>query len=157
MNKLIEEEKESFSLLFLDIDYFKSINDQFGHKIGDDVLKELTEVVQAEIEDNHYFGRWGGEEFIIIVNHPECEAFNIAERIREKVEAHEFKDVGHSVTISVGVTEFIEDDTTDSLLIRADERLYVSKDQGRNQVTGKSDMSLGTLEITEIGMPAESR
>lgn len=156
LNKLIEEEKESFSLLFLDIDYFKTINDQFGHKIGDDVLKELTGVVQAEIEEEHYFGRWGGEEFIIIINHPECEAFNIAERIREKVEAHEFKDVRQSVTISVGVTEYIEGDTTDSILIRADERLYLSKDQGRNQVTGRSDTSQENLEMYELEMPAES-
>lgn len=139
MNKLIGED-ESYSLLFIDIDYFKSINDQFGHKIGDDVLKELTEVVQAEIEEGHYFGRWGGEEFIIIVNNSEHEAYNIAEGIRNKIETHDFKGVTRSITVSIGITEFIEGDTIDTILIRADERLYTSKGQGRNQVTGKSDM-----------------
>lgn len=140
MNELIGEEN-SYSLLFIDIDYFKSINDRFGHKVGDDVLKELTEVVQGEIEEGHYFGRWGGEEFIIIVKNPEYEAYNIAEGIRNAIETHDFKGIGRSITASIGVTEFIEGDTMDSILIRADKRLYTSKEQGRNQVTGKSDMS----------------
>lgn len=141
MKKLMEGAKEdSFSLIFLDVDYFKSINDQFGHKIGDDVLKELTEVIRGEIEVGHHLGRWGGEEFIIFMDSPEGVAYQVAERLRQVIEAHEFKEVGQGVTVSLGVTGFLEKDTTDTILMRADQRLYASKDLGRNQVIGSSEV-----------------
>lgn len=138
MNKLIKKaDDEVFSVLFLDLDYFKAINDEYGHKSGDDVLKELTEVLQENIEKEHDLGRWGGEEFIILMKVPECEAFNIAEKLRVIIEGHKFEGIQKNITISIGVTEFREGDTTDSILIRADERLYISKDEGRNRVTGR--------------------
>ena len=131
------EKKKGLSLLFFDIDHFKFINDRLGHKVGDDVLIELVRVVQGELEEGHYFGRWGGEEFIIIMYVPECEAYEIAEKIRKTIEGHHFDSVG-LVTASFGVTGYNAGDTVGTFLKRADERLYISKDDGRNLVTGKN-------------------
>lgn len=131
------DEEKDLSLLFFDIDRFKWINDRYGHKIGDDVLIELIQVVQDEIEVDHFFGRWGGEEFIIIMDAPECEAFEIAEKLRKAIEKHNFGKVG-PITASFGVTGYKVGDTVETFLGRADERLYISKDDGRNLVTGKN-------------------
>lgn len=136
MKKLIGEAEESgsFSLLFFDIDRFKSVNDQFGHKIGDDVLKEVVGVVQEDMRKEEFFGRWGGEEFIIFLRTPECQAFQIAERLCQKIGEHDFGQVGQ-VTVSFGVTSYQQGDTADTILVRADELLYASKENGRNRVT----------------------
>ena len=131
------EEKKGLSLLFFDIDRFKRINDRFGHKIGDDVLIELIRVVQDELKEGQCFGRWGGEEFIIIVHVSECEAYEIAEKLRKTIEDHNFGKVG-PVTASFGVTGYKVGDTVETFLVRADERLYASKGDGRNLVTGKN-------------------
>lgn len=124
-----------FSIIFFDIDRFKEINDQFGHLIGDEVLQEVAAVIQSKAEGYH-FGRWGGEEFVLLVPISECEAFTMAESLREALEQHVFKEVGQ-VTASFGVTSFEEGDTVHSLLKRVDEKLYESKRGGRNRVTGK--------------------
>ena len=151
MNNLIKKaEEEIFSVLFLDLDYFKAINDEYGHKAGDDILKELTEVLQRNLEKEHDLGRWGGEEFIILAKTPECEAFNIAEKLRVTIEAHKFQYVKKGITISIGVTEFREGDTTDSILIRADERLYKSKNEGRNRVTGRTQVEAQQTQKSEV-------
>lgn len=131
------DEEKDLSLLFFDIDRFKWINDRYGHKIGDDVLIELIQVVQDEIEADHSFGRWGGEEFIIIMHAPECEAYEIAEKLRKAIERHNFGKVG-LVTVSFGVTGHRVGDSIETFLRRADERLYISKGDGRNLVTGKN-------------------
>lgn len=149
MSKLIKKaDEEPFSILFLDIDFFKSINDQLGHKVGDDVLKELAQVLQNHVEKPQLIGRWGGEEFIILVKVKECEAYQIAEELCVAVAEHDFKEVDWPITISIGVTEFVEGDTVDTILIRADERLYNSKNEGRNRVTG------GLLMMEEVGEKA---
>lgn len=126
----------SFSLIFFDVDHFKEVNDCYGHKVGDDVLKNLTQIVQAELGKEQLIGRWGGEEFLILVQSLECEAYNIANRLKQAIEAHNFGEVG-KITASFGVTGYIKGDTVESILIRVDERLYVSKKTGRNRVTGK--------------------
>ena len=131
------EEKKGLSLLFFDIDRFKRVNDRFGHKVGDDVLMELIQVVQGKIGIGPCFGRWGGEEFIIIMQVRECEAYEIAEKLRKAIEDHNFGKAG-SVTASFGVTGYKVGDTVETFLERGDERLYASKDDGRNLVTGKT-------------------
>ena len=138
MQTFIGEAKEdgSFSLLFFDIDRFKYVNDQFGHKVGDDVLQETVGVVQKEVRKEEFFGRWGGEEFIIFLQVPECQAYQVAERLRKAIEQHDFGEVGQ-VTVSFGVTGYVRGDTAETILVRADELLYVSKENGRNRVTGK--------------------
>ena len=130
------EEDGNFSLLFFDVDRFKNVNDRFGHKVGDDVLKETVRIVQDEIRKDEFFGRWGGEEFIIFLQMPECQAYEVAERLRQTIEQHDFGEVGR-VTVSFGVTSYVQGDSAEMILMRADKLLYASKENGRNRVTGK--------------------
>ncbi|MBT2692609.1 GGDEF domain-containing protein [Bacillus sp. ISL-55] len=129
-----EEEEKSFSIIFFDIDHFKKVNDDFGHKIGDCVLKELSAIVSGNLTDGDLFGRWGGEEFILITDSIDGQAYEKAEHFRKMVENHCFKGAG-SLTASFGVTDYQSGDNIDSLLNRADEALYVSKNGGRNKVS----------------------
>lgn len=135
-SSLEDAKKDQLSIIFFDIDRFKSVNDRYGHQVGDEVLRKLTHIVQGVLEKHHYFGRWGGEEFIILLHVPECEAYAFAEKVRHVIESYEFDEIGQ-VTASFGVTGFNEEDTVDSILFRADQRLYESKKSGRNRVTGK--------------------
>jgi diguanylate cyclase (GGDEF)-like protein len=131
-----EEEGKAFSIIFFDIDHFKKVNDLFGHKIGDCVLKELSAIVSGNLADGDLFGRWGGEEFILISNSTGGQAYEKAEHFRKIVENHYFKGAGR-LTASFGVTDYQNGDNIDSLLNRADEGLYVSKNSGRNKVSVK--------------------
>ena len=134
-NKIMngKENKESFSIIFFDIDHFKQINDTYGHKIGDSVLKELAALIVKNLSAKDLFGRWGGEEFIVITNAKEKDAYTLAEQLRQQVSEHDFKDAG-KLTASFGVTVSRVSDTIDSILNRADKGLYQSKEAGRNQV-----------------------
>jgi diguanylate cyclase (GGDEF)-like protein len=129
-----EREGKPFSIIFFDIDHFKKVNDVFGHKIGDCVLKELSAIVSGNLGDGDLFGRWGGEEFILIIDSTGGQAYEKAEHFRKMVENHCFKGAG-SLTASFGVTEYRQNDNIDSLLNRADEALYRSKNSGRNRVS----------------------
>jgi diguanylate cyclase (GGDEF)-like protein len=129
-------EHKPFSIIFFDIDHFKKVNDRYGHKIGDCALKELSAIVSASRSEGDLFGRWGGEEFILISDADGNHALEKAERIRELVEQHTFKGAG-KLTASFGITDFQRGDNIDSLLNRADEALYVSKNNGRNKVSVK--------------------
>jgi diguanylate cyclase (GGDEF)-like protein len=129
-----EEDKKPFSIIFFDIDHFKKVNDQYGHKIGDCALKELSAIVSGNLLEGDRFGRWGGEEFILITNATSSSVLEKAEHYRKLVERHTFKGAG-SLTASFGVTEFRHGDNIDSLLNRADEGLYLSKNNGRNKVS----------------------
>jgi diguanylate cyclase (GGDEF)-like protein/PAS domain S-box-containing protein len=125
---------ENFALAMFDIDHFKKVNDTYGHEIGDYVLQEISAVVTQEIRESDRFGRWGGEEFILIL--PKLskeEALHVSEKLRGKIESHDFKDVGR-ITISIGVSIFEPSDTKESLLKRVDNALYKAKDEGRNRV-----------------------
>ncbi|WP_176167226.1 GGDEF domain-containing protein [Mesobacillus jeotgali] len=132
--KAAEKEDKPFSIIFFDIDHFKKVNDEFGHKIGDCVLKELSAIVSGTIAEGDLFGRWGGEEFMLITNGNGGQAYEKAEHFRKIVENHCFKGAG-SLTASFGVTEYQQADNIDTLLNRADEALYVSKNSGRNKVS----------------------
>lgn len=128
------EDGRAFSIIFFDIDHFKKVNDDFGHKIGDCVLKELSAIVSGNLTDGDQFGRWGGEEFILITDSTDAKAYEKAEHFRRMVENHCFRGAG-SLTASFGVTDYQSGDNIDSLLNRADEGLYASKNSGRNKVT----------------------
>ncbi|WP_186671563.1 GGDEF domain-containing protein [Sporosarcina sp. BP05] len=130
-------EDRELSIIFFDIDYFKNVNDTYGHKVGDDVLREVARLVKSEMTEDHYFGRWGGEEFMVLAPVLECEAFHVAERLRKVIEDHNFDEVGN-ITASFGVTGYVAEDTVDTILVRADKRLYSSKEDGRNRVTGRT-------------------
>ncbi len=125
----------TFSIIFFDLDHFKTINDNFGHLVGDKVLKKVTEVVSKANRSADIFARYGGEEFIILA--PETDiagALIHAERLRNDIEKFDFQTVGH-LTSSFGVTEFnVKTDNLETLLDRADKALYQAKDYGRNRV-----------------------
>ncbi|CAH0344756.1 GGDEF domain-containing protein [Bacillus sp. CECT 9360] len=124
---------KGFSIVLLDIDHFKSINDKYGHDIGDSVLKEISSLLRANKKEHHFLGRWGGEEFIMIVT-GETKVEEEAERMRSIIEAHLFLDI-QTVTASFGVATYEQGDDKRSLLVRADSALYLSKENGRNQVS----------------------
>jgi diguanylate cyclase (GGDEF)-like protein len=130
-----------FSCMLIDIDFFKKINDTYGHLIGDHVLKEMGRLLKTKeiFRENDIAGRFGGEEFIVIL--PETSAVNAripAERLRESVKKVEFlddKNKAFHVTISIGISEFsAEDKTNEDLINRADQALYYAKQRGRDQV-----------------------
>jgi two-component system cell cycle response regulator len=128
-----------FSLVFFDLDHFKSVNDTYGHDAGDYVLKELTTVVRTgHIRPKDIFARYGGEEFVILLgNTPSKAAVDIAERIRLAVETHAFVYEGKRlpVTMSMGVAELRADvESATTLLKMADKALYSAKTGGRNRV-----------------------
>jgi len=123
------------ALIMLDIDHFKRINDTYGHDVGDKVLVGLVQAVKQCIRDTDIFARWGGEEFMLLLPHTSLEnCAKLAERIRARVEKENFDLVG-TITSSFGVSEFLEEDTTETFTKRVDNALYESKRSGRNRVT----------------------
>jgi len=123
------------SVIFFDIDYFKRINDTYGHEFGDYVLQNLSKLIKQSIRSSDYFGRWGGEEFLIILPETEYEnALKIAEKLRKKIAVHSFKGV--KITSSFGVSEFKKGDNPENIIQKADKALYEAKKSGRNQVKG---------------------
>ena len=124
----------SFSVLLMDLDWFKIINDTKGHAVGDSVLKELVRVISGSIRESDIFGRWGGDEFLILL--PQTELGNaglLAEKLRIKIEEYLFKSID-AITISIGAASLLPADTVETLLKRADEALYEAKNNGRNRV-----------------------
>lgn len=121
-------------LLMYDIDFFKRVNDTYGHDTGDIVLKDLTQCVHGVIRAADTLGRWGGEEFLcLLTNTTLSQARMVAERIRRRVEQTSFPHVGQ-VTISIGITAAEANDTSESLFNRVDKALYDAKHAGRNCV-----------------------
>jgi diguanylate cyclase (GGDEF)-like protein/PAS domain S-box-containing protein len=126
-----------FALAMFDIDHFKHINDTYGHDVGDYVLKEFSTLISKHIRDSDRFGRWGGEEFILLLPHlNNKEAMSVAQKLRKIVANYAFKDIPQ-VTTSVGITIYTPGDTKESLLKRVDHALYKAKKAGRNKVRSK--------------------
>jgi len=126
--------RSSFSVILLDIDKFKDVNDTYGHQVGDAILIQISQLLSNNIRKIDTLGRWGGEEFFIISTEGYGnKAAEFAEKIRSIIEMHDFDEVG-KVTCSFGVTHYIEGDTQDSILQRCDKALYKAKNSGRNCV-----------------------
>lgn len=122
------------SLIMFDIDRFKQINDTLGHNLGDHVLKEIARIITARLRVHDIFGRWGGEEFTILVPKSDAEqAVLLAENLRALIEGHDFGN-NLRVTASFGVTLHICEESTETLIERADTALYRAKSSGRNRV-----------------------
>jgi two-component system, cell cycle response regulator len=129
--------ERQLGLLIFDIDYFKRINDQYGHLAGDYVLRELARIVQERIRREEVFARYGGEEFVIVLPEtPMQGAVTLAENLRGRVASHPFVFQGERipVTISVGCAMLAEEKGATELIQRADEKLYEAKRGGRNRV-----------------------
>ena len=124
----------NFSFMIIDIDYFKMVNDTYGHQVGDEFLIEFSDLINNNSRSTDNFFRWGGEEFVMICPEVEKEKILIhAENLRQKVELYKFKTIG-SKTVSIGVTLSKSDDSIDSVVKRADEALYEAKNSGRNKI-----------------------
>ncbi len=123
------------SLILIDIDYFKTVNDTYGHDVGDKVLKSLADIIQMQIRKLDVFARWGGEEFLVLAPNTDlANASILAEKMRLAIDAFSFPSVG-DVTISIGVSQLAEGDHFDELFKKADQALYRAKEKGRNQVS----------------------
>ncbi len=133
----------TFSIMLFDLDHFKTVNDRYGHLVGDQILTDFASRVKSELrgmdsvnttEHKRSFGRYGGEEFLAILPATDADgAEYCAERIRSIIARHEFRD-RYNITVSVGVAEYKLGETVPQLLTRADEALYQAKRDGRNRV-----------------------
>ena len=135
---LVNRYKEDFSLILLDIDHFRKVNDRHGHLTGDEVLEKIAALIRGNIRDTDMPGRYGGEEFVIILPRTNLSsAWVAAERLRSIIEKAEMKDsVGNvfAVTVSQGLVGWERNDDAGSLVSRADEALCKAKEKGRNRV-----------------------
>jgi len=126
--------QQPFSIALIDIDFFKRVNDKYGHNIGDRVLVDLAKLLQNKSNESDIVGRWGGEEFIIIFKNTTAQdAYRFMERIRKVVESHNFITLENQ-SISIGITQYNgESITIKDLIDQADKALYQAKNRGRNQ------------------------
>jgi len=132
--KAMTKDYTPFSLLLIDVDHFKAINDKHGHLVGDDILRELTKSIESSLRPEDTIGRWGGEEFLVIANGTAIESAEmLAQRVRAGVAQHEFSTVGR-VTVSIGVAQFQADTSFIHIFSIADKALYEAKHAGRNRV-----------------------
>ncbi|AFL68867.1 sensor domain-containing diguanylate cyclase [Sulfurospirillum barnesii] len=141
LEQKIEESKRGafFSIIMIDIDHFKNINDTYGHAIGDHVLIHTARLMSASIRESDMLGRWGGEEFLLILpNTPLDGALRIAEHIRATLHQHTFEHYPEFLSMSLGVATHQPNDTSKTILKRADNALYKAKNGGRNQVQHES-------------------
>jgi len=137
-NKKFILDNKDISLLILDVDFFKHINDTYGHDNGDLVLKELAGILKSNIRSDDILIRWGGEEFLIILyNCNETQAIKVAEKIRRKVEQYNGKVC--KLTVSIGVSMYKEVNYRDTIR-EADKALYKAKNSGRNKVVSYKDI-----------------
>ncbi len=126
--------KTPMVVLFLDLDHFKAVNDKHGHAVGDTVLIELVRVLEHLLRATDYLFRYGGEEFLVIGSNTELANGKIlAEKVRTAVKEHDFSPV-EGITVSVGLTAYVDGDSVQDLVKRADEALYEAKNAGRDQV-----------------------
>ena len=136
-NTEIERSKrynQEFSMILLDIDHFKLVNDNYGHDVGDETLKDVARILSKSVRATDIVGRWGGEEFIVVASQTNLkQTMILAEKIRKNIEDHKFKVIG-TKTSSFGVSTFKSNDTQETLVKRADDALYKAKDGGRNCV-----------------------
>ena len=127
-------------LLMLDIDHFKKVNDTFGHLFGDKVIKAVATVLKKNTKGKDIAARFGGEEFIVLLPNTGIEGARVvAENIRQTIEGASIinpnnKQIVSKVTISIGVTEMLQEDDFEQMIVRADKALYAAKENGRNQV-----------------------
>lgn len=127
-------QKSEMSLLLLDIDYFKKINDNYGHDVGDVVLKEFSSLLSTQLRSNEIIARWGGEEFIVLLPNTELkQAMSIAMQMNKNVASYAFSHV-KNLHVSIGVTSYKAGDSLTSFTKRADIALYNAKNLGRNRI-----------------------
>lgn len=148
LTHMLEQEKSradrsggTFCVAMLDLDFFKRVNDTYGHPTGDKVLKSFTQVAQVELRKVDYFGRYGGEEFMLIMSDTTLAGALVkAERLRADIESARFHDIDPKLiqTVSIGITEYRRGESIDQIQLRADKAMYKAKAKGRNRVEADS-------------------
>jgi diguanylate cyclase (GGDEF)-like protein len=134
LEKSIEEERKGLVLVIMDLDNFKSINDRFGHQVGDSVLKRFSALVKDNIREYDIFARWGGEEFVLLFKNINVnDVYKKAERLRKVIESYSFGEAGY-ISCSFGLADLQKEETADSLFFRADKALYKAKKEGKNTI-----------------------
>ena len=124
---------KKFSIIFIDLDDFKKINDTYGHAIGDKVLQKFVQITKDNIRDVDIFARWGGEEFILLLPNTDIDdAYIVSEKIRKSIENYHDNLIGF-FTVSLGVSSITVDDTEESIVEKADKALYRAKSDGKNK------------------------
>ena len=132
--KRFERYGRPVSIILMDIDYFKKINDTYGHQAGDEVLKTVSAILTDNLRQIDVIGRWGGEEFLIICPETDLEcACGIAEKLRKTVESHDF-GLDIAVTCSFGAAAIASNENDSDFIQKADDALYMAKENGRNRV-----------------------
>ena len=151
--QLADESGIPLCLAVIDLDHFKRINDELGHLGGDEVLRTFSRVAQDNVRAGDIFGRYGGEEFLLIFPGTSLlPALNTCERIRSHVESHPWTDVLKSrVSVSIGVTQYILGESVLEFFSRADTAMYMAKEGGRNQVVVEEPVSKGDSSIAPRG------
>ncbi|GAB6034960.1 GGDEF domain-containing protein [Galenea microaerophila] len=139
------QQGQTFALLLIDIDHFKQINDTYGHRVGDGVLRYLAKVLYRETKGRDYIARIGGEEFIVILpNTGYSAALKVANTIRKKIEQSALKVISQNqrlrLTVSIGIAIYRMGETEETLFERVDKALYLAKKDGRNRVKGETDL-----------------
>ncbi len=134
-----------FSILLLDVDYFKRVNDTYGHNVGDEVLIELGRTINEQVRPYDVVGRWGGEEFIIVLPNTQSQkAIQMAQRICRTISELSFKSLSvppvDHITITVGVSVYDQTNDLKEIVRQADEALYYGKENGRNQVVNYNEI-----------------
>jgi len=135
--KISHRNQTAFSIMILDIDFFKRINDTYGHLVGDDILKYLVNNIANEMRSSDIFARFGGEEFIILLpDTEESGCYGLAQKIRTIIERNPYTDnkLRIPMTVSIGISQFRDENEIRDIITRADEALYRAKDHGRNKV-----------------------
>ncbi|MBB5022760.1 GGDEF domain-containing protein [Desulfurispira natronophila] len=140
-NFISDRQRQPFAVTVLDIDNFKPLNDTYGHLTGDKVLKELAVILESQSRQEDFVFRYGGEEFVVLMPRTNlAAAFQVAEHLRRSISMYDFGKANDGrkigpVTASMGVAAHIENDSCESLLARADDAMYQSKNRGKNRVT----------------------
>lgn len=156
--QLADETGIPLCLAVIDLDHFKRINDELGHLGGDEVLRNFARVAQENVRAGDLFGRYGGEEFLLIFPATSLlPALNTCERIRAQVESHPWKGLLQSrVSVSIGVTQYIPGESVLEFFSRSDTAMYMAKEGGRNQVVVEEPVSRGDPSVTVSLLDEES-
>ncbi|MFT6193831.1 MAG: diguanylate cyclase (GGDEF)-like protein [Cognaticolwellia sp.] len=150
-NEIIVKKNHKYWLVIIDIDDFKSVNDRFGHLYGDEILIHLAQIIRSNFRNEDLQFRFGGEEFVILLNaNSQMECMQILERFRRNVEEYQFPNLD-TVTVSIGVVEFKKETFHITSIDYADQALYKSKKNGKNQITFFENMlSQGIAKKSDI-------
>ena len=130
------KKKLPYGLIFMDLNDFKQVNDTYGHAAGDIVLEEVSGIILEDVRDEDCVCRWGGEEILILIRSAQDTAANVAQRICKDIAASRI-DIGEekiAITMTLGVTQYRENDSVDTIVERADRSMYKGKKNGKNQV-----------------------